>query len=95
MASGSSDTIHEDIQITAKEKELKVQFVSPWKTSFPYIGGMRPFDFSYEVILTLYTITKGQEEPVLQPAIFAISSLKGEGNCLQQIPNISMDIIWA
>ncbi len=90
VAAGSSFTTTEEIQVTAKEKEIEVKFVTPWKVPFPYGGSVRPYDFSYEVIMELYTITEGQTEPVLQPSLIAVSSRRNEGECLQKIPDISI-----
>lgn len=55
VAAGSDWTTSEGLTVKAKKKEIEVEFVGPWKVPFPYGGNVRPYDFSYEVILELYT----------------------------------------
>lgn len=89
VAVGSSFQASENIKVDATEKEITIQLTQPWQTPFPYGGALKPYDFSYEVALELYTITEGQSQPVLQPRIVAISSLHKE-SCLNPIPHISI-----
>lgn len=89
VAAGSSFHTSESIKVDASEKEIMVEFTQPWQVPFPYGGAVKPYDFSYEVSLEVYTMTEGQTEPVLQPKIIAISSLH-KGSCLEPIPNITI-----
>ncbi|MEG0615318.1 MAG: Hint domain-containing protein, partial [Oscillospiraceae bacterium] len=89
MATGSSEDISEsEVKIQVYDNYMTVEMVDPWKTPFPYGNFLVPYDFSYEVKIMLKTLTSDEKIPAFHTLY--LSSIKGEGACLDTIPNISI-----